>query len=137
MIIYDCVCENEHVFEGWFKDSSSMNEQLKKGLVTCPVCESNKINIKPSTFGIISKRVEQPKNTKNKPDAYHFYRAVKEYIDKNFEDVGPRFAEEALKIHWGDAEKRNIKGTATQEEERELIEEGVPFFKLNFPKFND
>jgi hypothetical protein len=55
---------------------------------------------------------------------------VNEYIEKHFEDVGANFYKEALKIHYGEAEKRNIKGTATTEEEVILKEEGVQFFKV-------
>ncbi len=134
MILYDFICHKDHVFEGWFKNYQIMNEQLKKGLITCPVCESNKVSIKPSSFGIATKKEEPQKS--NKQNIYHFYKAVKDYIDKNFEDVGPKFAEEALKMHWGDIEKKNIRGTATEAEEKELIDEGVEFFKLNLPKFD-
>ncbi len=135
MIIYDLICDKDHVFEGWFKNSEFMNQQLKNGLITCPVCESNKINIKPSAVGILTKR-EEPQENRMGNNPYYFYKAIKDYLDKNFEDVGPKFAEEALKIHWGEAKKRNIRGTATEAEERELIEEEVPFFKINLPKFD-
>lgn len=135
MIIYDFICDKEHVFEGWFKDSQFMNEQLKKKQISCPVCESNEINVKPSSFGILTKK-EETEKCNDKQNAYQFYKAVRDYIDKNFEDVGPRFAEETLKMHYGDIENKNIKGTATEAEERELIEEGVEFFKLSLPKFD-
>jgi hypothetical protein len=135
MIVYDFICDNEHVFEGWFKNSELMNKQLKNSQITCPVCNSNKVNIKPSAVGILTKR-DQPEQDKPKVNSYYFYKAVKEYIDKNFEDVGPKFAEESLKMHWGEIDKKNIRGTATPEEENELIEEGVSFFKLNLPKFD-
>ena len=55
---------------------------------------------------------------------------IHEYIDKNFEDVGSEFAKEALKMHWGEAEKRNIKGITTPQEEDILKKEKVPFFKI-------
>jgi hypothetical protein len=55
---------------------------------------------------------------------------IHDYIDKHFEDVGDDFYKEALKIHYGEAEKRNIKGTATPGEEVILKEEGVPFLKI-------
>jgi hypothetical protein len=57
-------------------------------------------------------------------------QVITDYIDKHFEDVGADFYKEALKIHSGEAEKRNIKGTATTEEEVILKEEGVAFFKV-------
>ena len=61
-------------------------------------------------------------------------RLVTEYLEKHFEDVGPDFYKEALKIHYGEAEKRNIKGTATTEEEVILKEEGVQFLKVPIVK---
>ena len=64
MIIYDFICHREHVFEGWFKNSDVMNEQLNNGMITCPVCDSKKINIKPSTFGIAKRGKEETKNEK-------------------------------------------------------------------------
>lgn len=135
MIIYELVCEREHVFEGWFKDSQFMNEQLKRGMVACPICDSKQVQVKPSAFGIMKKR-ESTNEQHPKKNAYHFYKAIQEYLDKNFIDVGPKFAENAIKMHYGEIEKKNIKGTATPEEERELIEEGVQFFKINLPKFD-
>jgi len=52
---------------------------------------------------------------------------------ENFEDVGPQFAKEALKIHYGASEARNIRGVSTAEEEKMLKEEGVDFFKVGAP----
>jgi hypothetical protein len=58
------------------------------------------------------------------------------FIENNFEDVGNKFAEVALKIHAGDEEKRNIKGTTTPQEEASLREEGVQFIKVPIPKMD-
>ena len=58
---------------------------------------------------------------------------VHHYVKENFEDVGSRFAEEAKQIHKGAAEERPIHGTATQQETKELAEEGVPFIALPKP----
>ena len=57
-------------------------------------------------------------------------REVVEYINNEFEDLGADFTKEALKIHYGVSEKRNIKGTASAEEEKVLEDEGVQFFKI-------
>jgi len=59
-----------------------------------------------------------------------------EYIDKNFHDVGDRFAEVAIRIHQGEEEKRNIRGTTTKDEEETLREEGINFIKIPAPKFD-
>ncbi len=59
-----------------------------------------------------------------------FMRAVKQAVTSNAEDVGPRFADEARKIHYGETEERPIYGEATLEEARELAEEDIPFAPL-------
>jgi len=63
-------------------------------------------------------------------------QVLRQYIDKNFEDVGNKFAEVALKMHCGDEEKRNIKGTTTPQEENNLKEEGVQFIKIPLLKMD-
>ena len=65
-----------------------------------------------------------------KIDPHQALQLVHDFLDKHFEDVGTEFYKEALKIHYGETEKRNIKGTATTEEEVILKEEGVPFLKI-------
>ena len=57
---------------------------------------------------------------------------IVEFVENNFDDVGCDFAKEALKMHYGAAEPRNIRGISTKEEEETLQNEGVQFFK--FPK---
>jgi len=71
---------------------------------------------------------------KGQETVYQAYQMIQEYIDKHFEDVGADFAKEALKIHSGEAGKRNIRGTATPAEEVILKEEGVQFFKVPIVK---
>jgi len=50
---------------------------------------------------------------------------VREHVKQNFDYVGGNFAEEARRIHYGEADDRNIYGEATPEEARDLIEEGI------------
>ncbi len=52
-------------------------------------------------------------------------REVQAHIEKNFDHVGPRFAEEARKMHYGEADKRSIYGEATKVEAEELRDEGI------------
>jgi len=126
MIAFDLFCANGHKFECWFKDSASFEEQKSSGILTCPFCEDNRIEKAFSPFGI-KKGGEE---AKEKIDPHQALQLVSEFIEKHFEDVGPDFYKEALKIHYGEAEKRNIKGTATTEEEVILKEEGVQFLKV-------
>jgi hypothetical protein len=126
MIAYDLICSNGHLFECWFKDSASFEEQKASGIINCPICDDTEVVRAFSPFMI--KKNEGKK--KEETDAYRALQLVTEYIDKHFEDVGADFYKEALKIHYREAEKRNIKGTATPEEEIILKEEGVPFLKV-------
>ncbi len=129
MIAYDLFCSNGHKFECWFKDSASCEEQIAFGNVSCPICEDRDIKRAFSPF-----MIRRDGGEKEKPydpaQAQQILELITDYIDKHFEDVGANFYKEALKIHSGEAEKRNIKGTATTEEEVILKEEGVPFFKV-------
>ena len=57
-------------------------------------------------------------------------RKIVDFVEKNFDDVGCNFAKEALKMHYGTSEPRNIRGVSTHEEEKILKQEGIEFFKL-------
>ena len=136
MIAFDLRCSNGHSFEGWFKDLESFNEQDSRDMIICPVCKSNKITRELSPVAIKSVRGEEEPQ-QNKPDYRKLAMGVMEYIRNNFEDVGADFAKEALKIHYGVAEKRDIRGSATDEEEKTLKDEGIKFFKFPFFKPKD
>ncbi|UCE33140.1 MAG: DUF1178 family protein [Deltaproteobacteria bacterium] len=136
MIAFDLRCSNGHSFEGWFNDLESFNEQDSRDMIICPVCKSNKITRELSPVAIKSVRGEEEPQ-QNKPDYRKLAMGVMEYIRNNFEDVGADFAKEALKIHYGVAEKRDIRGSATDEEEKTLKDEGVKFFKFPFFKPKD
>jgi len=129
MIAFDIFCSNGHKFECWFKDSSSFEEQKSTGLITCPICNDNQIEKAFSPFRI-KKNGEKKREEIDPQQAYQALQIINDYIDKHFEDVGADFYKEALKIHYDETEKRNIRGTATTEEEVILKEEGVQFFKV-------
>lgn len=126
MIAFDLFCSNGHKFECWFKDNASFEEQKEAGILTCPICNDDQIEKAFSPF-VIKKGGAR---TKEETDPYQALQLIQDYLDKHFEDVGVEFYKEALKIHYGETKKRNIKGTATTEEEVILKEEGVPFFKV-------
>ncbi len=137
MIIYDLRCEKSHKFEGWFKDRASFENQKKEKLITCPICGGADIAMVPSSIAFMGKdiRSSERENTKEL-SPMKALKTLHEYLDKHFEDVGGRFAEVALKIHHGEEDRRNIKGTTTEHEEENLKEEGVQFFKIPVPKFD-
>ena len=137
MIIYDLKCEKGHTFEGWFKDQQTWTLQKSQKLVSCPVCSSTNIEMVPFSITIRGKDSRAANKLQEKEiSPAGALRMLHQYIDKNFEDVGDKFAEIALKIHYGDEEKRNIKGTSTPQEEDNLKEEGVQFIKVPFLKMD-
>jgi len=136
MIAFDMECSQGHVFEGWFDNSEAFEEQNASGLVSCPFCDDS--NIRKVISPVAVKKSSQ--GIQPAPESVDYQRLAKEvvdYVTKNSEDVGAQFAAEALKIHYGVEEKRNIRGSATQEEEKTLKEEGVEFFKIPMPKIEE
>jgi hypothetical protein len=137
MIIYDLKCETGHTFEGWFQDQQAWNLQKSQKLVSCPVCNSSNVEIIPSSITIMGKDSRAASRLQEKEIfPIKALQVLHQYIDKNFEDVGDKFAEVALKIHCGEEEKRNIKGTTTPQEENSLKEEGVQFIKIPMLKMD-
>ncbi len=140
MIVFDLCCEHNHIFEAWFKDRESFEEQREKGLVVCPICGSKEVRKILSPVAI-KRHNDSPtsktyKNNERKEQlkAYEaLLNTVYQYIKKNTEDVGADFAKEALKMHYGVKEPRGIRGVTTPEEEKVLKEEGVSFFKFPVP----
>jgi len=126
MIVYDLQCAQGHAFEGWFEGLEDLEGQLKAKLVTCPVCGLSRVKRVPSGFGIAKKRSEPD----HEMAASLLGRALKRYLRDNFDDVGAGFATEALKIHYGVTEARNIRGVSTPQEEEVLKAEGVSFLKV-------
>jgi hypothetical protein len=132
MMVLDLKCSKEHHFEGWFTSSENFCRQKELGEIRCPICDDNQISqvLSPVTIKR-NTHVDQGKEEILDPqkNLEEFYK----YIDENFEEVGSEFAKEALKIHYGVADKRNIRGTSTEEEEKTLQKEGIEFYKI--PKF--
>jgi hypothetical protein len=146
MVIYNLLCKKKHRFEGWFPSFEDFQKQADKKLISCPTCGTTKVEKVPHACAVHVKK-EQPAPAANKPEqtppappsAAEFKEMllkVHHYVKENFEDVGPRFAEEAREIHKGTAEERPIHGIATREETKELAEEGVPFVALPKPELD-
>lgn len=136
MIVFDLQCGTGHHFEGWFDDGDDYESQLRNNLIACPVCNDVNVSRLPSAFAIKS----APSSPEKADAATHLEalrRSVDEYLEKNFDDVGCNFTNEALKIHYGVSEKKNIRGTSTKEEEKLLEKEGIPFFKVPLPTPTD
>ena len=125
MIVYSLSCKGGHTFEGWFRDSEAFDEQSKAGKLACPICDSRKIGkavMAPSVRGAKTEAKSMPDELRK---ARQFMTGLRKYVTENAEYVGPRFAEEARKIHYGESDDRHIYGEATLKEAKELTEEGV------------
>ena len=133
MIRYDLVCENEHFFESWFKDSKTYQKQLKANEIVCPECSSCSISKSLMAPGIPKKT-----NTKNgnvianssSSTLNNAIRKIRNEIKKNSEYVGEKFPEEARKIHYNEAEMRSIYGEASKKEITDLVDEGIDIIQI-------
>lgn len=152
MIRYALICDSAHEFESWFATSASFEDQAKRGLVTCPVCNSAKVeraimapNVARTDLGPKAPEpVAEPSVSSSAPAApapvalmsekekalREMVAALHRHVQENAEHVGKRFAEEALKIHHGETEERAIYGEATPDDAQMLHEEGVEFLPL-------
>jgi len=129
MIVFDLTCSNDHEFEAWFPSSEAYDKQRKARKVLCPVCGDAKISkglMAPSVAGTRKKGDEAKTVQAAGPAAYMTaLRELRQHVEANCDNVGERFPEEARKMHYGETEKRNIYGEATETEAKELHEEGI------------
>lgn len=146
MIRYALRCECGHDFESWFQSSNAYESQRKRRLVTCPACDSAKVEkaiMAPRLAAKSTKAAAEPLAAPDNsaaasplamaPEAQELVtklRELREHVENNAENVGRRFPTEARKIHYGDSEHRAIYGQATAEETRSLLEEGVEVMPL-------
>ena len=125
MIVYNLRCKNGHEFEGWFRDSAAYDMQAEEGKLSCPTCNSRRVE-KAIMAPAVAASDRKPNLTN--PEAHkmrQFMTGLRKYVQENAEYVGPKFAEEARKIHYGETPERHIYGEATHKEAQELIDEGV------------
>lgn len=150
MKVFDLVCPLGHRFEGWFSSEESYKQQVDRSLLVCPICGNADVS-----KGISAPRIQRKSNqhsvptvdiTKNKGSSLaqpisvdkkqvqsmqlSLQSVIIDEIIKNTEDVGERFAEEARKIHYDEAPTRGIRGQATEQEAKELQEEGIEVVPL-------
>ena len=140
MIQYALVCENAHKFDAWFRNAEAYDEQHKRGIVTCPICTTIKVD-KALMAPALSRAVGQEKKvplSMGHPEQAQLrdaLKALRQKVVSEADYVGDKFAEEARKIHFKDVEPRGIYGEATSEEVASLVEEGVDFMPLpNLPE---
>jgi hypothetical protein len=147
MIRYALRCDRDHEFESWFQSSAAYDAQVKRRLVTCPICGSAKVDKAIMAPRIVGKKGRRPATPP--PEAASTpapeaappgptsllmaqerelrakLKELRDHIVKNADNVGERFAKEARAMHYGDKEHRPIYGEASPEEAKSLIEEGI------------
>ena len=131
MISFNLKClDCEAEFEGWFENSSAYSKQRKKKLITCPSCDSHKVE-KGLMAPNLSKK-SNSKNNKRKKTLASNISKLKKMVEQNFDYVGDKFTEEAKKIKYGETKKRSIYGEATLDQTNELIQEDIDILPLPF-----
>jgi hypothetical protein len=134
VITYNLACAEGHEFEGWFKDIAAYDAQEAGSALSCPICGNahvKKAIMAPAVKNSVTKAkgrtdVAPSKADKANPqEMRQFMAGYRKFVEDNADYVGPRFPEEARKIHYGEAEERHIYGESTLGEAIELIEEGI------------
>jgi len=160
MISFDLRCGNDHVFEAWFANSSAFESQREAGEIACPVCGDHDVakalmapNVSTVAAGNTDRAEADDVGETKQPEApsvpaanatneraaelMEIAKALRAEVEKSFDYVGGEFAEEAKKIHYGEADHRNIYGEMTPDEAVDLKEEGVEFGVLPWPSKGD
>lgn len=158
MLVLNLACESGHAFEGWFASSDDCSDQQARGLLTCPMCGSSRVERRPSAprLNVSHLRAAETPAALPPENAYPpesaaasqpqldsrealqtLWLAVSREVARRSEDVGERFAEEARRMHYGDAEERAIRGRSRPEEVQALMEEGIELLPLLLPQGSD
>src|SRR5579883_675097 len=138
MILFKLRCGAEHEFETWFRDGASYERQASRGLITCPECGST--NVEKALMAPRLARSDSG-DTKTAPPSPEQIRRMlqqlRRHVETNCDYVGDRFAQEARRIHQGEAEARGIYGEATDDESRALAEEGIEVARIPWVPASD
>lgn len=136
MIRFALNCSSEHGFEGWFKSGDAFAEQVEAGRIACPTCGDRVVRKAVMAPAIVrgggGREVRASTPLAPTPEQAKaaammaVLRQVRAHVERNFEDVGERFAEEVRRMHQGGADVRDVYGKATPEEARDLLDEGIP-----------
>ena len=134
MILYELRCEAGHGFEAWFRNSETYDQQHTDGQVSCPICGDHGVSKAPMAPRIGRGNAVQPVESTSTPEtiapdqmrmALSKIAELNKHIAETCDYVGDTFPEEARKIHYGEAEHREIYGEASPKEAADLREEGI------------
>ncbi len=133
MIRFTLACEHDHTFEGWFRNGEDYDKQRKRGFVECPECGSTHVDKALMAPAVSTGRRQEKIALAQGDEQRRVMGALKELSKKmreNADYVGDKFAEEARKIHFGEADARGIYGEATPDEVKGLADDGVEFMPI-------
>ena len=155
MIKYALQCERDHGFEAWFRNSDAFEAQAAKGDLVCPFCGSDRVRKAVMAPRIAAGRAPAPAEdatglsetavaetatggsqktlgTAGRNDAVLRQKLLelRDVVEASCSYVGSDFAEEARKIHYGEADARGIYGETSQDEAQALTEEGIAVARL-------
>lgn len=159
MKVLDLHCEHDHAFEGWFASEGDFQDQLARGLLECPMCGSRgvrkvlsapRLNLRsnaaepptqqtgtagtgPADAAASPASQASPSRAIAPQELQAAWLRMARQVMESTEDVGPRFAEEARRIHHGEAEERPIRGQASVKDTVQLLEEGIAVLPLPLP----
>jgi hypothetical protein len=131
VIAYSLTCKAGHEFEGWFANSSAYTHQAQSGDLVCPVCGDSSVTkavMAPAVMTSVTKakgRTVAKSEPEQRQQLRQFVAGFRKFVEENADYVGPRFPEEARKIHYGESEARHIYGESTLGQAKELIDEGI------------
>jgi hypothetical protein len=134
VIAYSLICQDGHEFEGWFANSGAYARQQEAGDLACPVCGDSHIRkaiMAPAVKTSVTKaKGRGVASSEEQQKLRQFATGFRKFVEANADYVGPKFPEEARKIHYGETEPRHIYGESTVGEAKELIEEGIEIAPL-------
>lgn len=137
MIRYDLNCENGHRFDSWFPNSAAFDDQIGRGLVLCPQCGTVKVTKALMAPAVAAgDNAPAPLGTPASP-AEAALQELRKKVETESDYVGSDFADEARRIHLGEAEARGIWGEASKNDAQALHDEGIPVAPLPFMRRND
>ncbi len=128
MILFTLRCAKDHEFEAWFRDSAGFEALHDAGEIACPHCGDR--SVQKSVMSPRLARNREPPPAAALAEMRKTLVEMRRQIETNCDYVGPRFAEEARRIHYGEVDPRGIYGEATDAESRELADEGIKFGQI-------
>lgn len=146
MIHYQVRCAAHHPFDGWFASAASFDAQAAAGHVTCPVCGDTRIEralMAPAIGRVVAEPAPPPAPppphaaapptvpAQGMPDAVRaVFQRLRHEVETRCENVGPDFADEARRIHTGQAPARGIFGETTPDQAEALADEGIEVSRI-------